>query len=50
MSYPASVSSLKSGGVSLVFHVPYDLSDEAFKVHPMQNKAVTLDIYLMEEE
>ena len=50
LAVPASVSSLKGGSVSLVFHVPFVLAEEAFKVHGLQDKEVMLDVYLVPEE
>jgi hypothetical protein len=39
-----SVSSLKSGALSLVFHVPYESAERAFQVHELQGTMVTLII------
>lgn len=45
-----TVTGLKGGSVSIVFHVPFEMADEAFKVHGLQDKSVALDIYTMEED
>lgn len=39
---PQGVTSLKSGALSVVFHVPYESSEDAFKIHELQGKPVTL--------
>jgi hypothetical protein len=46
---PQGAQSLKTGAVSMVFHVPYDYWDKAFEVHKMQGKSVRLEIYVEEE-
>lgn len=46
---PTAVSGLKSGGVSVTFHISYEHADEAFSVHKMQGKSVTLAIALEEQ-
>lgn len=44
-----TVTGLKGGAVSVVFHVPFELAEEAFKVHALQDKEVLVDIYMEEE-
>jgi hypothetical protein len=39
-----SVSSLKSGALSVVFHVPYESAEQAFSLHELQGTMVTLRI------
>jgi hypothetical protein len=38
------VTSLKSGALSVVFHVPYESAETAFRVHELQGKSVQLVI------
>jgi hypothetical protein len=47
---PSSIAGLKNGGVSITLHVPSQQADQAFGLHKLQGKTVTLDIYLMEED
>lgn len=42
---PASVSTLKDGSVSIVFHVPNDYATEGFALHPYLDTQVRLDIW-----
>ena len=37
-------SSLRDGGVSVVFHVPYEEAISAFGVHDLQGKTVRLTV------
>jgi len=46
---PSSVSSLKGGGVSVVFHVPFEEADEALRVHKLKDALVAIDLYVIEE-
>ncbi len=39
------MSSLKGGRVSIVFHVEFDESDEAFRVHDYQGDRVRLELH-----
>ncbi len=50
LAVPASVASLKGGSVSLIFHVPFVLAEEAFKIHGLQDKEVMLDVYLVPDQ
>ena len=43
---PQTAVGLKSGAVSVVFHVPYEYREKAFKTHDWQGKSVRLEIYL----
>lgn len=39
-----SASSLRDGSVSIVFHVPHELSAKGFEVHNLQDKPVRLEL------
>lgn len=41
---PQGAASIKSGAVSLVFHVPFEHAEDAFKIHELQGKPVTIEI------
>ncbi len=41
---PQGVTSLKSGAVSAVFHIPFEHAERAFSIHELQGKSVTLRI------
>ena len=43
---PQGVTSLKSGALSVVLHVPYESAGTAFRIHEMQGKSVRVEIYL----
>ena len=47
---PSSISSLKGGGVSVVFHVPFGEADEALRVHKLKDALVAIDLYVIEDE
>jgi hypothetical protein len=42
---PYSVSSLKSGGVSLVFHVGFDDIDAGLEMHKHLNRPFRLELF-----
>lgn len=41
---PQGVTSLKSGAISAVFHIPFEHAEQAFSIHELQGKPVTLCI------
>lgn len=41
----ASVSSLRNGGVSIVFHVAHTNAEDALRLHSKQGKQVRLEVY-----
>ena len=41
---PQGVTSLKSGALSVVFHVPYESTERAFRLHELKDKPVVLTI------
>ena len=41
---PQGVTSLKSGAISAVFHIPFEHAERAFSIHELQGKAVTIEI------
>jgi hypothetical protein len=43
---PQGVTSLRSGALSVVLHVPYEHAEKAFRIHEMQGKSVRVEIYL----
>jgi hypothetical protein len=43
------VSSLRGGGVSIVFHVAHANATEALMLHSKQGKQVRLDVYSEDE-
>jgi hypothetical protein len=42
------VTSLKSGAISAVFHIPFEHAERAFSIHELQGKSVTLLIEVEE--
>lgn len=40
------MSSLRGGGLSVVFHAPFDEADNAFQVHALQGAKVRLEIFM----
>lgn len=41
-----SISTLKDGSVSVVFHVSNEKAQEAFALHPYQDEQVRLDVWV----
>jgi hypothetical protein len=39
------VSSLRNGGVSIVFHIAHEFSDDALRLHQKQGKQVRIEVY-----
>jgi hypothetical protein len=46
---PQGVTSLRSGELSVTFHIPFESAETAFEIHKMQKKLCRIDIYLEEE-
>jgi hypothetical protein len=49
LATPRTITTLKGGAVSIVFHVSADLADAAFKIHELLDKGVALDLYATED-
>lgn len=49
MATPRTITTLKGGAVSIVFHVSADLADKAFQIHELLDKGVALDLYALED-
>lgn len=46
---PTAVTSLRTGAVSVTFHIPYEQAEIAWRLHHLHGKSVTLDITPEEE-
>ena len=44
-----SLASLKSGGLSLVFHAPFDQANQAMRLHAHQGQQVRMEIFVENE-
>lgn len=47
---PKGVHSLRSGGISVVFHIPHEIADQALHLHALQDIPVKIRIYELKEQ